>query len=204
MKLIQSKNFCATIQKLVSALVNENWCLIGGRAVEVHANPPQSPDIDILIDGTTSDPEALIIELKKYNIVLKESYEPGDIVFMIDKSNSEEVDLIPTYDDFEIKAIGRARRGERFECVVGSVSSRSSVKFPVVQVEDLVILKAVAACDLNRTGLMGRGEEKVKRDIKAIQALAKDSKLDKQYIIDTLMRERWPKELKMLRTLRVV
>lgn len=189
--LIESPSFCPAIKKLKTVLEEKTWALIGGRAVEVHSNPKQTPDIDILCDGRKLDVWALIRELSGIDIELTTPYEDGFILFLEDKSLDVEIDIMPSYDHFDIRAI---KRSEKAKC--------NGVVFPVVQPEDLVIMKAQAACDAGG-GMMGRTKEKVKHDMDAIRILNEEADLDKEYIVKTLRQERWFEELRLLRKLGV-
>ena len=187
--LIESPSFCPAIKKLKTVLNGNPWALIGGRAVEVHSNPKQTPDIDILCDGRKLDVWALIRSLKAVGIVLTIPYEDGFILFLEDKQIDVEIDIMPSYDPFDIRAIKRA---ETAKC--------NGVSFPVVQPEDLVIMKAQAACDAGG-GMMGRTKMKIKHDMDAIQILNEEVDLDKDYIVKILRAERWFEELRLLRKL---
>lgn len=187
--LIESPSFCPAIKKLKTVLPDGLWALIGGRAVEVHSNPKQTPDIDILCNGLKLDTWALLHDLKAIGIVPTIPYEDGFILFLEDKKADVEIDIMPSYDAFDIRAIKRA-----------SMAKCNGVSFPVVQPEDLVIMKAQAACDAGG-GLMGRTKMKIKHDMDAIQILDKEVDLDKDYIVKVLRAERWFEELRLLRKL---
>lgn len=187
--LIESPSFCPAIKKLKTVLPQGLWALIGGRAVEVHSNPKQTPDIDILCNGMKIDVWDLIKSLATIGIKPVEEYEEGYILFAEDKTLDVDIDIMPSYDSFDIRAIKRAE-----------VAKCNGVSFPVVQPEDLVIMKAQAACD-SGGGLMGRTKSKVKHDMDAIRILDEEVDLDKDYIVKVLRAERWFEELRLLRRL---
>ncbi len=187
--LLESPSFCPAIKKLKTVLPNGLWALIGGRAVEVHSNPKQTPDIDILCNGMEIDVWDLIKSLAAIGIKPVEEYEEGYILFAEDKALDVEIDIMPSYDLFDIRAIKRAGK-----------ATCNGVSFPVVQPEDLVIMKAQAACDAGG-GIMGRTKQKVKHDMDAIRILNDAVDLDMDYIVKTLRRERWFEELRLLRKL---
>jgi predicted nucleotidyltransferase len=187
--LIESTSFCPAMKKIKKVMSGTSWALIGGRAVEVHTNPPQTPDIDILCDAFDVDAYELIDSFKSIGIVPTMPYEEGDIIFLIDKELDVEIDVLPTYDAFDVRAIKRAKN-----------ASCNGVKFPVVQPEDLIIMKAQAASSAGG-GMMGRSKEKVKHDMDAIRTLIEEVDLNDDYIVKVLRSERWFDELRLLRKL---
>ncbi len=191
-RLIESKTFCSTMKKIVRVMARGPWCMIGGRAVEVYSNPPQTPDVDVLCDAQGYDMAKVIAAFKKENVRLREEYSEGYIIFMEDRDNGVEVDVMPTFDRFEIQAIATA---EMKRC--------GPSRFPVINIEDLVIMKAVAACSPG-SGLMGRSKEKKLRDIKAIIVLQKENDLNASYIAAVLKEELMAKEEQLLKKLKVI
>ena len=187
--LIESASFCPAMKKIKKVMNGSSWALIGGRAVEVHTNPPQTPDIDILCDASGVDACDLINAFKSIGVVLTMPYEEGDIIFLIDKALDVEIDVLPTYDGFDVRAIKRAKN-----------ATCNGVGFPVVQPEDLIVMKTQAASSAGG-GMMGRSKEKVKHDMDAIRTLIKEVDLDKDYIVKVLRAERWFDELRLLRKL---
>ncbi len=191
MREIEGKPFCDTINKVKKVLKTGPWCLIGGRAVEFYTNPPQSPDSDCLLDATHYDIRKVIKDFKAIGVKLREEYEEGYIAFLYDKDTDTEVDLMPTYDRFEIQAIKKAKTAR-----CGKAS------FPVIEIEDLVIMKAAAA--VSEGGMMGRSDEKKYRDVKAIIVLQKENDLDGNYINKILRKEVMVREAKLLKKLGII
>ncbi len=135
---------------------------------------------------------AVIKKFKAENVTLREEYEDGYIAFLLDKDTGVEVDIMPTYDRFEIQAISDAKT---VRC--------GKASFPVIEIEDLVIMKAAAACSVG-SGLMGRSEEKKLRDVKAIIQIQKENELDTDYIAKVLKDELMPRETKLLKNLKIL
>lgn len=194
MRLIETKEFCTTMKKVARVMgpgKPGKWCLIGGRAVEVYTNPPQSPDVDILFDATINRMPMIIRKFKTFNIVLVEEYEKDYIGFFVDEDNGVEVDVMPTYDPYEVEAI---RLAEMTQC--------GEARFPVIGIEDLVIMKAGAAA--SEGGMMGRSQEKKLRDIKALLVLQNENDLDSEYIASIVKPSLMPREHKLLKKLGIL
>lgn len=189
---IEGKAFCGTMLKCIKVLKKGPWCLIGGRAVEFYINPPQTPDADVLCDASGYDVRKLIKEFKTIGVTQREEYEDGYIAFLFDNDSGIELDIMPTYDEFEIEAISSAKK---MRC--------DKATFPVIKVEDLVIMKAVAACSPG-SGMMGRSPEKKHRDARAIYHLNKENELDRKYIARVLGRESMTCETTLLKRLKVI
>ena len=177
------------MQKLVRALRPWTWCLIGGRAVEIWTNPPQTPDVDVLVVFREEDASVLLARLKSEAIELESSLE-GDGVptfFLKDRQTKVEVDVLGAYETMHYFVAERA---------VSKVVQRA--RFPVAYAEDIVILKARAIVDI------GRPAEKRKRDRKAVWDIDKQVKLNKPYIQETLDEHGWSEEAKMLHVMRIL
>lgn len=111
MRDIEGKPFCDTMARIKKVMASGPWCMIGGRAVEFYTNPPQTPDVDILCSATHYDILKTIKKFKAVGLNLREEYEDGYIAFLRDKENDIEVDIMPTYDRFELQAISDADTG---------------------------------------------------------------------------------------------
>lgn len=72
----------------------------------------------------------------------------------------------------------------------------------MIEVEDLVIMKAAAAS--SQGGMMGRSDEKKHRDVLAIIQLQKENDLDGKYIARVLKDELMEREAKLLKKLGVI
>lgn len=188
-QLIKQAKFVQSIKKIIKAFdaLEIDWCLIGGRAVEMRTNPPQSPDIDLLCSAQDATPREILEAFDNEGIRLKERYEPGDIAFMKDIKNGTEIDVMPSFDPFDAAVILRA-----------GVIKLKGLEIPVAIAEDLVMMKARAACD-SSAGLIGRPKDKAERDVAAIKILAGDNDLDLKYIKETLIDEHWDDELALLK-----
>lgn len=166
-RFIDTKEFALIVKKVKKVIGRYPWCMIGGRAVEVWANPPQTPDVDFLVEFRPKDAKVLIEEMKTAKFVLlrqffDKNYAP--MFFFKDEEFGVEVDLIGAFEDVHFWAIERAAR-----------KTISGVSVNVAQPEDIVILKANAA-------LTPRRGEKVPRDMAAIKAIAESVDLDIDYI----------------------
>lgn len=167
MRFIDGVQFPRVIKKIVKALRGYKWAMIGGRSVEVWANPPQTPDIDCMVKFQAKDAGKVIAAMASVGFeltrkVVEKRYAP--MFFFMDKEEDTEVDLLGAFEDVHEWAVDRS--------VLKKVGG---VTFPVVQPEDIVILKANAALTPNRG-------EKVDRDIAAIKAIDESVDLDIDYI----------------------
>jgi hypothetical protein len=191
-KFILDPRFGRIMRKVVRAMKPWSWCMIGGRAVEVWTNPPQTPDVDLLAMVSDEDTAELERRYKKENIVLDQRPWSGlgaPTLFLRDKTLDVELDILGAYDPLHFAIIERA-----------PVKSVQAVAFPVAFAEDLVMLKAQSATD------PGRPTDKRGRDRKAILAIAQSVALNTVYICDTLERQPhgWADALALLRFLKVV
>lgn len=165
-KLIYEHSFPIVMKKCMRALRGYEWCMIGGRAVEVWANPPQTPDLDLLVKFEARDAKHVIAAMKDEGFRLDKKFIDRDSVpmfFFTDTEERTEVDLIGAFEDVHDWAIERSVK-----------KTVGGLKFSVALPEDIVILKAYAAVSPRR--------EKRERDEAAIQALAADNELDTDYI----------------------
>ncbi len=193
MRLILHPSFSKIMRKVAAVMRPYNWCLIGGRAVEIWSNPPQTPDADILYDAQEVNGAELIdaFEGARNGIRLNEHFKEGDVIFLLDTKEDVEIDLIPTWDPVNISMIASAEKK-----TVGGVT------MPVATAEDLIIMKAQILSDVH-DGAHGRSPEKVERDKAAIQTLAQLKGLDRLYIVNVLKAEGWMQELRILQKLGV-
>jgi len=177
------------MRKIVSALKPWKWCLIGGRAVEIWTNPPQTPDIDLLVDVTDETVNSLCDSFRARGVQVNELVEGlgSPMVFLKDHALKVELDVIGAYEELHFSIIRRA--------VTKTVQA---VRFPVAYAEDIVILKSQALVD------PGRRSDKKRRDRQAVRDIAASVKLDKAYIREALDVSGWSEELKMLQLMRVV
>ena len=188
-KFILHPSFAAVMRKLIEALKPWRWCLIGGRAVEVWANPPQTPDVDVLAAVEDQDIDSLQERFRSRGIHVNESVEGlgSPMLFFEDTKLRVEVDLIGAYEPIHFAIIERA-----------PMKTVQGVRFPTAYAEDIVILKSQAAID------PGRPPEKRIRDRRAIFDIAKSVKLNREHIEDELSKNGWTEELSLLRLMRVV
>lgn len=165
-KLIYEHSFPIVMKKCMRALRGYEWCMIGGRAVEVWANPPQTPDLDLLVKFEARDAKHVIAAMKDEGFRLDKKFIDRASVpmfFFTDTEEHTEVDLIGAFEDVHDWAIERSVK-----------KTVGGLKFSVAQPEDIVILKAYAAVSPRR--------EKREHDEAAIQALSADNELDTDYI----------------------
>lgn len=184
-RFIDTKEFADVMRKINHALVDYDWALIGGRSVEVWANPPQTPDVDCLVKFKARDTDKLLASMKRHGFILERKFfDPKYVpmLFFKDDTLNVEVDIIGAFEDVHLWAIERSVK-----------RTVSGVKFPVAQPEDVVMLKANAA-------LTPRRGEKAERDVAAIKAIAKDNSLDTDYIEIVLSQALidWSDERKLL------
>jgi len=187
-----TQEFAGVMRRIDMALPEGEWCLIGGRAVELWANPPQTPDIDILIAKDLENLEADLGALERAGILPCAPWEPGGIAFLKDAETGTEIDVLGNSEPLLNAMVYAAH-----------VVTVHGVSFPVATAEDMVILKARMLAD-PQGALMGRATAKRKRDRKAIRAIAAAQTLDADYIRKTLTQERWGEELEILRKLGVL
>ena len=166
-RFVYGKQFPRVMKKILKALRGYKWAMIGGRSVEVWANPPQTPDIDCLVKFQAKDAGKVISAMSAGGFeltrkVVEKKYAP--MFFFMDTEEHTEVDLLGAFEDVHDWAIDRS-----------VMKTIGGVKFPVAQPEDIVILKANAALTPNRG-------EKVVRDIAAIKAIDESVDLDIDYI----------------------
>lgn len=188
-KFILDPRFTQTMKKISKAMRPWSWCLIGGRAVEVWANPPQTPDIDILTTITDDDVDAAIKAFDRVDVEL-ESFDEGfggPMLFFKDKKTQVEVDVLGAFEPLHYFIVDRAPTK-----VIRGFS------FPVAYAEDIVILKSRSAAD------PGRPIAKKSRDRKAIFDINAQVVLDKAYISQTLFDHRWREEISLLKLMRIL
>jgi hypothetical protein len=188
-KFILHPSFGSVMRKIVSALAPWKWCLIGGRAVEIWTNPPQTPDIDVLIALDDEGDMAQVVDRMKLARLRPETPIDFDdpMAKFLALGYNVEVDVLVAHDPLHFQVIDRAAR-----------KTVKAVRFPVAYAEDIVILKSQALVD------PGRRPDKKQRDRQAIRDIARSVTLDKTYIRETLDSHRWIEEAKMLRLMRVV
>lgn len=166
---VKTPLFAQVASRIAKLLDGYMWCLIGGRAVELWSNPPQTPDIDILVEAKSDNRnvrDALSQEFSFLHSLSAPGYSP--IRFYQTKTKPfVDVDIVVGFEDVHTWALERA--------VMVAAPARRSFKFPVATAEDVVILKASAA-------LSPRREDKAQRDIAAIKAIASAVSLDADYI----------------------
>lgn len=190
MKFIFDPRFGIAMNRITPALRGWPWCLIGGRAVEVWTNPPQTPDIDLLVrTKDDTEIEKIAEALGAHSIQQAAPVERGDphakFVTFAQKS-AVEVDLLVACDDLHFQVIRRAPR-----------KTINGVSFPVAFAEDIVILKSQCLVDL------GRPKDKKVRDRRAIRDIASSVDLSKDYIVGTLRAYGWWDELAYLRLMKI-
>ena len=191
-RFIDTNDFRKVMGRVVESLRGRKWCMIGGRAVEVWVNPPQTPDIDILIDISPRHVKAVEVAMRKNHFSLTRSfYDRGMAPMWLfrDAVTGTEVDVIGAYEDVHRWAIERAT----------TYTIKKGASFRVATAEDVVVLKANAAC------MPGRGA-KVEHDIEAIENIARDNELDKDYIETVLgmASADWTDEARLLRKLGII
>ena len=192
-RFIDTGDFRNVMGRLVKALRAYTWCLIGGRAVEVWSNPPQTPDVDILID-LRSRRSVRAVERRMFRVgfeIDRRFFGPGmtPMWFFTDSATKTEVDIIGAFENPHFWAIERA----------AAYRIKHGATIKVAQAEDVVILKANAACSPGR-------EDKFPHDIAAIKAVAKANALDADYI-ETVLTEAgadWSDERRLLRKLGIL
>ncbi len=170
-----TKEFADGMQRVTRALDGFKYCLIGGRAVEMRANPPQTPDLDFLVMFGPKDAKRVIksVEDEGFALIRKffdEKYAP--MLFFKDVASDSadlKVDIIGAFEDVHEWAI------ERATMVKTKAKIPYAIAFPCAQAEDIVIMKANAALSPKRG-------EKAERDKAAIVALAESNDLDADYI----------------------
>ena len=109
-KLIRTPEFKSTIKRVSTALRKWSWCMIGGRAVEVHANPPQTPDVDILVAVQPQRKNELVTLIKNQGFDLIARLDEADdknefpMLFFRDR-NGWELDVAGAFEDIHFWAI---------------------------------------------------------------------------------------------------
>jgi hypothetical protein len=188
-KFILHPSFGKIMRKLVGATRPWPWCLIGGRAVEVWTNPPQTPDVDLLM-GISDEQVGHIERAFSENYIKLEDDAVGmgaPMLFFRDVRLKIEVDVFGAFEPLHFEIIRRA-----------PIKTIQNVRFKVAYAEDIVILKSQAAIDT------GRPADKSQRDRKAIFDIAGSVKLDQSYLSTTLLLHGWREELSLLRLMKVV
>lgn len=172
-KFIDNKAFARVVKRIRPIIDQFDWCLIGGRAVEVHANPPQTPDLDFLVKYGPKDMRGIIEAMQNESFVLTKRLSDRDFVPILffedtierDGEKWVEIDIIGAFEDVQLWALERATNRRV-----------NGVAMPVAQAEDIVILKADAAVS------GGRPVDKRARDKAAIIAINENVDLDVDYI----------------------
>lgn len=190
-KFILDPRFGRVMRKIERAMRPWGWCLIGGRAVEVWTNPPQTPDVDILAAAGDDAAPEMLRRFSRRGIPPKGGAVEGlgaPTLFLHDRALKIEVDVLGAYDPLHFSMIERAPR-----------KSVQGVVFPVAFAEDIVILKAQSATD------PGRPAAKRARDRKAIRDVASAVRLDRKYLCGTLERQPngWRDALGLLKLMRI-
>ena len=142
-----------------------DFCLVGGLAVGVYANPPVTVDIDLLLKCSTDDLEEFRHSLKgfmshalRFGGRLKGMPKYG-VKFTQDKPLHCDADLIVAGDDKFLQSVVR-------RAITANVSPHLSL--PVITVEDLVVMKSLV------------GRDKDLEDVQALQAAC--PKMDMTYV----------------------
>lgn len=185
MRFVLSPKFPRTMRKVVAALSPWRWCLIGGRAVEIWANPPQTPDIDCLAAVKDEDVPQLKARFQRTGIRTVEVYAGmgTPILFLRDVSERVDVDVLGAYDPMHTWIIF----GALHRTVQG-------IRIPVARPEGVVALKAQSAIDI------GRPAGKRNRDRKAIDVLARLKAFDKKLLEGILIVYGWREEWEFLKS----
>jgi len=195
-RFIDTEDFRSVMDRLVGVLQFTPWCMIGGRAVEVWTNPPQTPDIDILAEVSPRSIRKIEDAMKAYKFALDRRFGGSGMApmwFFKDTITGTEVDIIGAYESVHVWAIERSVQHK----------IKDGPKIMVAQAEDVIVLKANAACS------PGRGV-KAEHDIEAIKAIAENKKnnIDADYIVTVLLMAStsadWDDEAKLLHKLGVI
>ena len=188
-KFILDPRFPVVMRAIGKALRPWPWCLIGGRAVEVWTNPPQTPDVDVLAAVEDEQVPLVIRRMAAVRVTLNDSATGlgSPMLFFTHRATKVEVDVLGAYDPLHFAVIGEAIR-----------RSVQSAPFRVAHAEGIVMLKAQAAVDV------GRPAEKRTRDRRAILAIAASVRLRKSYIGTTLAAHGGTEEAALLRLMRVI
>lgn len=188
-KFVLTPQFSRVMRKVVSAMAPWRWCLVGGRAVEIWSNPPQTPDIDCLAEVEDGDVPEVVGRFRAVGIVAREVYTGvgAPILFLRDQRERVDVDVLGAYDPLHMWVVLSAVRR-----TVGGV------RIPVARPEGVVALKAQSAIDV------GRPPGKKIRDRRAIATLAKSRRLDKGLLEGILIAYGWMEELRFLKSQGIV
>jgi len=180
-RYILKPEFGRLMRKVQQGLRGFRWCLIGGRAVEVWTNPPQTPDADILA-GVTDDAVPLIVDrFGKLGVEVRDAKTGlgAPLLFFEDVQLHIELDVLGAYAPLH-------------DFVLESAQSRTlhGIRIKVATPAALVLLKAEAAVDPSRA--------KHVRDVNAILAVARAQKLDPDYLESAIQVCDMPVERKLL------
>jgi hypothetical protein len=188
-KFILDRRFPIVMRALREALRPWPWCLIGGRAVEVWTNPPQTPDVDVLAAVEDEHEPLLTARMAKAGVALNDRATGlgSPMLFYVHKRTRVEADVLGAYEPMHYAMIRESVR-----------RTVQATRFRVAHAEGVVMLKAQAAVDV------GRPVEKRSRDRRAILAVASSVRLKKHYIRQTLAEHQWTEEAALLRLLRVI
>lgn len=147
-----------------------DYCLIGGRAVEFYVNPPQTPDVDILIHPRAF--KKVLAGLKASGYKLRENILVSGMVFMKKEIAGKEVEI----DLFEAV-------GEYEQRVLKNALSRHDIAIiPIAMPEDIIVMKIIAIFDRQMND-----KAKTLRDMEAIEHILESVNTDTVYIRSTLI-----------------
>lgn len=124
-----------------------DYALIGGLAVIVHGVPRATVDVDVTLDGSRADPRRLGEALSTHGIEGRIDdaigfAERNSVLLLRHVPTGTPIDVSFGFLPFELEAIANARVEE-----VGPVRAR------VARVEDLIVQKAVAWRERDRTDI---------------------------------------------------
>jgi predicted nucleotidyltransferase len=163
-QVLQSADFAATCREIKRLLKGFEYCLVGGLAVSVYANPPVTVDVDILVVAAVTDLRLLFSRFGKawtsssLWFPSRRSGVPTGGLNVSRENPHVDVDLLATgSDSFLVNAVRDAR----------NTKLQTNLWMPVILPEDLVIMKS----------LVGRD-----KDIDDVVAISRSMKLDLSYV----------------------
>lgn len=163
-QVLQSADFALAAKEVKKLLKGFQYCLVGGLAVSVYANPPVTVDIDILVAVTTAELEELFKKRGRgwtasrlWFASRRKGIPAGGLNLTKDKPQID-VDLLATGSDSYLQDV-----------VLSALSTnlQPNLTMPVIQPEDLVVMKS----------LVGRD-----KDHDDVVAISRARKLDTKYI----------------------
>src|SRR3990167_134833 len=177
-RYIYSREFPRIMTKILRVMEPWPWCLIGGRSVEIWANPPQTPDVDILAAVKDHHVDAIARRFEKVGVRLVNVWDglKDPTIFFKDEKLGVEIDLLSSADPMYTWILERARR-----------MTIQGVTIPVATPEDIVIMKSRAACGI------GRPKDKRGRDLAAINVIS-ETDIDRDFISESLLQAGWNEE----------